>query len=326
MIQVDKKPASVDEMQAFERRNLAIQQRYLDAKRENPLRFDRRLDLSWSIWMFGTEPIEASLERLVKNHIEYVEIKGDHWTKNSGIEIHCLRSALQRSGVKVSGTCGMFSEENSLSSPSIFSRQNAIEYIQRELNVLAELAGHYLIVVPTAVGSPQAKDAYEMARSVETLRKCGDSFQEAKVKAAIEPIRSSEVSLIHTVSDAIHYLDTVDHPAINSINGDVYHMSMEETNIGEAILLAGDRLANLHLADTNRDALGTANLDLDTVIMAAYLVGMNQEGRFVTPEPLGPFANPYVLSNGPCNVEIMNKLVSQTVSYFREREEVVRSL
>ena len=326
MIDIEKKASSTDTMQVFERRNLAIRQRYIDAKRKNPSRFERRLDFSWSVWMFGTEPIEASLERLVKNGIRYVELKGDHWTKDSGTDGRRLRFALQHSGVRVSGTCGMFSEENDLSSPSIYSRQNAIEYIQRELDVLAELAGHYLIVVPTAVGSPQAKDIYELARSAETLRKCGDLFQRANVKAAIEPIRSSEVSLVHTVSDALHYLDTVKHPAVNSINGDVYHMSMEETNIGEAILLAGDRLANLHLADTNRDALGTANLDLDTVIMASYLVGMNQEGRFVTPEPLGPFANPYVLSNGPCNVEVMDKVVSQSVAYFRQREEIVRSL
>lgn len=64
-------------------------------------------------------------------------------------------------------------------------------------------------------------------------------------------------------------------------------------------------------------------IDFDTVIRAAYLVGMNEEGRYVTPEPLGPFPVPYVLANSPCDVPVMDKLVEDTVRYFREREAAV---
>lgn len=322
----DKSTAAINCAQNFEKKNTEIKLRYLQAKRANPALFRRRIDLSWSIWMFGLEPIGVSLDRLVRNDIRYVELKGDHWTKDSGICVQELTAALSASGVKVSGTCGMFSNENDLSSPSAYVRQNAIDYIRRELDFLARVDGRYLIVVPTAVGRPIAQDASEIQRSAESLRRCGDDFARTEIKAAIEPIRASEVSLIHTVSDAIRFIEIVGHPAIAHINGDVYHMSLEEKNVGDAILLAGDRLANLHLADTNRDALGTANLDLDTVIMAAYLVGMNQEGRFLTPEPLGPFPDPYVLSSSACNVPIMDELVRETASYFRKREEIVRAL
>ncbi|SLM18361.1 Sugar phosphate isomerase/epimerase [uncultured spirochete] len=322
----NKSASATSKDQNFEKKNAEIRIRYLHAKRTNPAFFSRRIDLSWSIWMFGLEPIGASLDRLTRNDIRYVELKGDHWTSDSGIRSHELSAALAAAGVRVSGACGMFSQDNDLSSPSAYARQNAIDYIRRELDFLAEVDARYLIVVPTAVGRPVAKDTSEVQRSAEALRRCGDDFARTKIRAAIEPIRASEVSLVHTVSDAIRYLEVVGHPAIAHINGDVYHMSLEERNVGEAILLAGDKLANLHLADTNRDALGTANLDLDTVIMAAYLAGMNQEGRFLTPEPLGPFPDPYVLSNSPCNVSIMDELVRKTVSYFREREEIVRSL
>jgi sugar phosphate isomerase/epimerase len=312
--------------QNFEKKNSEIKRQYLEMKRSNPSLFDRKIDLSWSIWMFGLEPINKSLNRLSQNGIEYVELKGNHWTKDSGMTAIEMHNILKDFAIKVSGACGMFSIENDLSSPSPYSRQNAIDYIRRELDFLAETGGHYLIVVPGAVGHPNAYDAWDFNRSVDSLRKCGDDFARTGILAAIEPIRASEVSLVHTVSDAIKYIEAVDHPAIGHINADVYHMSLEENNIGEAILLAGKRLINLHLADTNRDALGTANLDLDTVIMAAYIAGMNQKGRFLTPEPLGPFPNPYVLSNSPCNSEIMDKLVKDTVRYFKEREEIVRSM
>lgn len=276
--------------------------------------------------MFGTESIGGSLDRLKRNDIHYVEIKGDRWTTDSGIPLREMRAALSEKDIRVSGACGMYSVENDLSSPSAYVRQNAIDYIRRELEFLSELRASYLIVVPTAVGRPSASDSSELLRSAESLRRCGDDFARAGIKAAIEPIRASEVSLVHSVADAIHYLEIVGHSAIGHINGDVYHMTLEEGNVGEAILSAGGRLANLHLADTNRDALGTGSLDLDTVIMASYLAGMNQEGRFLTPEPLGPFPDPYVLSNSPCNTAIMDELVNKTVACFREREEIVRSL
>jgi sugar phosphate isomerase/epimerase len=220
----------------------------------------------------------------------------------------------------------MISPENDLSSQSAYSRQNAIDYVRREVERLAECLGNYLIIPPTAVGRPTALDDSEQARSVESLRKCATDFARTGIKAAVEPIRSAEVSLVHTVADALRYLKAVDHPAIGHINGDVYHMSLEEEHVGEAILRAGSRLVNLHLADTNRDALGSGSLDLDTVIMASYLVGMNQAGRFLTPEPLGPFPNPYVLANGPCDEKVMDEVVAKTITCFREREDHVRSL
>jgi sugar phosphate isomerase/epimerase len=312
--------------QNWERKSAAIRAAYLEAARSAPARFERRIDLSWSVWMFGLEPLGASLERLARHGLGFVELKGDRWTADSGLPTRTLRAALEGAGIQVSGACGMFSTENDLSSTSAFSRQHAIDYVRREVDLLAELGGTYLIVAPTAVGRPDAQDASEQARSAETLRKCGQDFARTGIRAAVEPIRAAEVSLVHSVADALRYLEAVGHPAIGHINGDVYHMSLEEAHVGEAILRAGDRLANLHLADTNRDALGTGSLDLDTVIMAAYLAGMNREGRFLTPEPLGPCPDPYVLANGPCDEKVMDQLVARTVACFREREEHVRGL
>jgi len=60
--------------------------------------------------------------------------------------------------------------------------------------------------------------------------------------------------------------------------------------------------------------------------MAAYIVGMNRENRFLTFEPLGPNPDPYSLANGENEKAILDKLVNDSVQYFREREEYVRNL
>ena len=100
-------------------------------------------------------------------------------------------------------------------------------------------------------------------------------------------------------------------------------MQVEEAHIGEALVAAGDMLTNLHMADSNRCALGDGSLDVDTIVMALYLIGYNQDGKFVTPEPLGPGGDPYPAMYGKPNKELLDKLVQQTARYFREREEAL---
>jgi sugar phosphate isomerase/epimerase len=98
-------------------------------------------------------------------------------------------------------------------------------------------------------------------------------------------------------------------------------MQSEESHVGQAVIDAGDQLINLHVADSNRCALGEGALDLDTLIMALYVIGYNVPGRYVTPEPLGPGGDPYPAMYGRPNKATLDHLVNQTASYFRQREE-----
>ncbi len=103
-------------------------------------------------------------------------------------------------------------------------------------------------------------------------------------------------------------------------------MQAGEPHLGEAVLKAGERMINLHISDSNRCALGDGSLDLDTLIMALYLIGFNREGCFVTPEPLGPGGDPYPAMYGKPDQAALDLMVQKTATYFREREEEVRSL
>lgn len=217
----------------------------------------------------------------------------------------------------------MFSKDNDLSSNSWTHRQAAINYIRREAAFTAEVGGSYMLIVPGAVGRPNAYDNMEFERSVQTLRSVADVFVEQGIKVAIESIRASEVSLVWSVSDAQAYIAAVAHPGVGHINGDVYHMQSEETHIGEAILAAGNQLVNLHIADSNRDALGDGFMDLDTIIRALYLIGFNSDNLYVTPEPHGSGSDPFPAMYGKSDAERLERLVSRTASYFREREKAV---
>ncbi|MGO8703207.1 MAG: sugar phosphate isomerase/epimerase family protein [Candidatus Brocadiia bacterium] len=311
--------------QAFEIKTERIRASFLDLKRRHPERLKRRLALSWSNWGFGMEPLADSAARLAKNDIRFIELHGNRYGADMGYRAAEANAILSDHGISVGGICGMFSADNDLSSTRGSIRQNAVDYIRRNVALGRETGAGYFLVVPGAVGRPQKYDDFEFARSVETLRLVADVFTDAGILAAVEPIRSAEVSFCHTVSDAVRYIEAVDHPGVQAINGDVYHMQAEESHIGEAILQAGQRLVNLHMADSNRTALGEGSLDLDAIIMALYLVGFNRDGCFVTPEPLGPGGDPYPAMYGNPDKKVLDEMVRKTATCFREREKQVLS-
>jgi sugar phosphate isomerase/epimerase len=310
-------------MQNFEAQTEKIRSAFLELKQKHPERLHPRLTLSWSNWGFGIEPLADSAARLEENGVRFIELHGNHYGPDLGYRAPETEQILSDHGLKTAGICGMFSADNDLSSNRAVHRQAAVDYIKRELEFARQVGAGYLLVVPGAVGRPAAYDNTEFERSVETLRLVADLFQEARVKAAIEPIRSAEVSFVHTIAEAQAYIAAVDHPGVRHINGDVYHMQSEEAHIGNAILAASNCLINLHMADSNRCALGKGAMDLDCIIMALYLIRYNTEGHYVTPEPLGPGGDPYPAMYGKPDKRVLDDLVRQTVTYFREREEVL---
>lgn len=313
--------------QNYEIKSDRIRERFLAYKNEHPEHLKNRLRFSWSSWGFGIEDFAVSCERLNRAGISYIELPGNHHGADLGYRPADILPVMREWGISVSGICGLYSADTDLSSNRPLQRQAAIDYIRREAAFAAEVGGRYLLICPSAVGRPQKYDDSEIHRSVESLSRAADSLVEHGILGAVEPIRSAETSAVHTIAQAKAYIEQLNHPGVRHINGDVFHMSTEESHIGEAILDAGDLLLNLHLADTNRCALGDGSLDLDTVIMALYLLDFNnKDNTFVTPEPLGPGGDPYPAQHARTDPAILDKMVFDTVNYFRSREEAVLAL
>lgn len=302
--------------------NSKIKYEFDRIKAESPERLRRRLDLSFSTWVFGMEELEESIERLSRFHVPYIEIGGDYGGRDVGHQADPgkVRELLKKYGVKCSGICGFFSDSNALSTNNNFARQTAREYIVNEVLFCREIGGEYMLVVPSAVGSPKPYDTSDYARSVKTLRSVADIFVETGIKCAVEPINSAEVCMCSTIGEVKQYISDVNHPGVAFINGDIFHMLCGERHIGQAIMEAGDMLVNLHIEDTNRLPLGNGMMDVDTIIRALYVIGYNREGRFVTGEPLGPGRDSYAIMYGQRSAAEKDGLVADTL-YFKEREE-----
>lgn len=312
--------------QNYELKDIEIKNKFIELKKKNPELFKKRLKFSWSNWGFGVESLEDTAKRLNKYGIKYIELHGNRYGVDLGYKTEEAKKILYDYGIEVAGICGMFSANNDLSSNTPAVRQNAIDYIKRNLELGVGLEAKYFLIVPGAVGRPNPYDDMEFYRSVETLQIVAGNFLDVGIRGAVEPIRSAEVSFCHTFYDAKKYIESVSSPGVKHINGDTYHMLVEESHIGEAIIDAEEMLTNLHMADTNRGALSQGFLDIDTIIMALYVIGYNNDSYcFVTPEPLGPGGDPYPAMYGRQNPEKLDNLVKTSVRYFKERENEILS-
>ena len=312
------------ELQNYEKWDKEVEEEFL--KKFERQRIGEKIKFSWSNWGFGQEPLEKSLNRLKEAGVDYIELHGNLYGEDLGYNASEVDTKIKNQGLEVSGICGMYTPYIDLASEKGWIRQNAIDYMKRNISLGYELDAEYFIIAPTAVGKPESVDEYERTRSIQTLSKVADELKQANLKGAIEPIRAAEVSFCHTFEDANSYINDLGHPAVQWINGDIYHMMQEESHIGKTLVKYGDKMVNLHLADTNRRALGTGMINLDVVIMALFLLNYHKKKRFVTAEPLGPGSDPYPARYKKHDDDQLNNLVNNTVKYFRKRESIVKDM
>lgn len=308
--------------QPFRRHDASVVEAFLAARRDRPWNGER-LRLSWSNWGFGTETLATSVDRLARNGIRYVELHGNRYGPDLGYRTADVQAIVNGAGLTVSGICGMATADSEFASNRPHVRQRAIDYFRRQADFCVEVGGTYLLIVPGSVGRPKRYDSNELVRAAESMRIVAEHFASIGVRGAIEPIRPDETSLCHTFADARALIAAIDHPGIAGINGDLYHMLAGEDHIGQVLLENGDLLLNLHMADTNRRALGAGLLDLDIVLMALYAIGYDRRAGYCTPEPLGAGSDPYTAMYEAPEPARLDALVALSASTFYEREDVL---
>lgn len=308
--------------QNFEIKNSKIIEQFIEL-RKDPANTERRMNLSWSNWGFGRERLEDSAMRLEKNGIHFIELHGNRYGEDLGYKASETRRILDDHGISVAGVCGMVSPESELSSNKPHVTQRCIDYFRRNIEMCAEMGGDYVLFAPGAVGRPEKYDDNEAHRACDAIRILGDDFVSHNVRAGLEPVRAAEVSFCHTFAEAKAMIDEIDHPGVQHIAGDIYHMLAGEDHFGEAIVEYKEYMINLHLADSHRGALGLGVLDVDLMLMALYVAGYNVEGRYCTPEPLGAGGDPYPQMWGSPDASLLDPLVRLTASCFYGREQEI---
>lgn len=91
-------------------------------------------------------------------------------------------------------------------------------------------------------------------------------------RVLLEPINRYESRYLNRIADNIRIIDAVAHPNAGLLP-DTFHMSIEESDMGQALIQAGNRIAHVHLGDSNRLLPGCGLLNWHDIFGALAAVG-----------------------------------------------------
>jgi sugar phosphate isomerase/epimerase len=155
-------------------------------------------------------------------------------------------------------------------------REAALEQVKEWLHWAARLgaAGVNSAIRPN-IARPEPPGSLrdrEMEILVEQLSRAALVAEETGACVILEPLNRYESHFLNTLEQGVEICRAVGSPAIK-IMGDFFHMNIEEADIGQSIEEAGDYLAYIHLADSNRFQPGAGHLDFRPGLAALKRIG-----------------------------------------------------
>jgi D-psicose/D-tagatose/L-ribulose 3-epimerase len=149
-------------------------------------------------------------------------------------------------------------------------REAAVERLKWVLDMTATLGGDVMagpFHSPLAVfsGHPPTED--EKKRAADVLRQVAEHAAAVKVQLAIEYLNRFECYFLTTAADARALVDRVGHPSFRTMY-DTFHANIEEKNPTSAIASLGDRIAHVHISESDRGTPGTGMVHWDETFRA----------------------------------------------------------
>lgn len=247
------------------------------------------MHLSMHNWM-RAEPIAVTIKRLAKFGYESIEISGEP----EQFDTKEVRALLDENGLRCWGSVTLMLEDRNLLAADEQKRADSVQYVKDCITMVKELEGEIMTIVPGTVGKiePEGTPEEEWTWAVDSMKELYDHGQQEGVRLAIEPLNRFETYFINRGEQALALAEATG-PECGIIL-DTFHMNIEEKEPYQAIRDAGDRLADFHVADTNRMPAGHGRWDWDKTIDTLREIGYDGAltTEFVAPIDRTP-ADPY---------------------------------
>ena len=217
-----------------------------------------RLGVSTWLWTspFTTDSISL-FPKIKLMGYDAVEIPIEYPEKIEGKEV---RQALNDNGL-FPVACGAFGPMRDLTNDDPAVHDTCFRYIVECFDLCNEwdakfLAGPMYSAVGKARMVPPEQRKVELERAVMNIYKVCELAQARSLEIALEPLNRFESDLINTSEDVMRLIRDVNHPAAKVLL-DGFHMAIEERDLEEAIVTAGDKLIHVQVSENYRGTPGT---------------------------------------------------------------------
>ena len=280
------------------------------------------MQYSISNWIYATEDLEKSLQRLAKYEYDAVELEGE--PDKEKYEPKKVKKMLKKYGLKVSSIAGMYlwkdEIKRDLASSDKKIREQTIIYLFKCIDYAQLMGAKLVIVVPAAVSklTPSLSKKEDWKNSVKAVQEVAKYAEKKDILLAIEPINRYETYLVNSIQDALYYACEVNSSHVK-IMADTFHMNIEERDIPEAIRIAGNNLINVHIADSNRCSVGRGHINFKALIKALKEINYQYA---LTLEPLPPVSDPYLVLEGGVSENIFDQYAAESIMGLKYFERI----
>lgn len=170
-------------------------------------------------------------------------------------------------GFEVTTSNVLLGEERDVTSSDPEVRRRATDYLKECVRASADAgAKMFSGVIYSQYLKPASKmpSEAEWEYSADAMREVAQYAADRGMRIAFEPVTRYESYLLNTADQAKKLVEMVDEPNV-FIHLDSYHMNVEEKDLHEAVLTAGDRLGCFHMCENDRGIPGTGHIDWDGI-------------------------------------------------------------
>jgi len=140
-------------------------------------------------------------------------------------------------------------------------------YLERAIDATADLGSDFLsgsLYTPMGERGGAACRREELDLLRDSLKEVAKYAASLGIRLGLEPMNRYETSLINTCQQALEFIDEIDEQNV-LVHLDTFHMNIEEQDLSAALLLAGERLGYVQLAESDRGVPGDGHLPWDSV-------------------------------------------------------------
>ncbi|MFY0779850.1 sugar phosphate isomerase/epimerase family protein [Peribacillus simplex] len=266
-------------------------------------------------WIFGDMPIDKIMRFVSGTGYDAIEIRAAvndydwkdilHLSKELSLEIGGL-----------TGDSAWPNQAHDLANAHIENRRKAIDYFKRQMEAVKAVEGKYLVVCPSAVGktSPMGLNGDDWKWAVDSVQELVGKACELNITLVIEPLNRYESCLVNSGEDALRFVQEVGSPKVRMLL-DSYHMNIEEVDLETPFLKTKEYLEIVHVADSNRQALGRGHIDFGKITSGINRSGFN--GHIVV-ECMAPGADPFQASKGYPAIDLIYTYAEESLLYLKE--------
>lgn len=248
----------------------------------------------YSYWNkdWDCEPQEYAtlIERLAELGFDILEVSADHVYKMTENELRQLREKCEQHKMLITTNSGP-APEYDLASAAPQVRARGIAYFRTILEKMVilqspTLAGAIYSYWPCDFVNTDKQLAWD--RSIEAMKAIAETAENVGITIALEVLNRNETYIMNTCEEGIAYCERVGSKAVKILL-DTYHMNIEEDNLAQAVITAGNWLGHLHVGECNRKLPGMNNsIDWPGLGAALHEIGYDK----------GVVMEPFLLTGG----------------------------